>query len=141
MNDTTVNDTTTTADRKVAAIIVAHAQAAIPSPLWTENQRLRAAVAELRARAEAAEAVADNMLNNLLPDTIRSIVLDLSAAEHQISHSGEFALLPQTLEFRNKCAAFLDAEWPDSAWDQEWPTALEVERSRRAYAQLDEVQP
>ena len=99
-----------------------------------ERDQLRAALVAATQRAEAAEAVAGNMLNHLLPDTIRAIVLDLSAAEHDAPDSGEFALLPQTLEFRDKCAAFLGAEWPSSAWDQEWCTALEAERSRRAHA-------
>ena len=98
------------------------------------------ALAAANARAEAAEAVAGNMLNHLLPDTIRAIVLDLSAAERHAPDMGEFAITPQTLEFRDKCAAFLGAEWPDSAWDEEWLTALDAERARRARSEQDEVQ-
>lgn len=99
-----------------------------------------AALAAANARAEAAEAVAGNMLNHLLPDTIRAIVLDLSAAERHAPDMGEFAITPQTLEFRDKCATFLGAEWPDSAWDEEWLTALDAERARRARSEQDEVQ-
>ena len=93
---------------------------------------MESALAAVTARAETAEAVAGNMLNHLLPDTIRAIVLDLSAAERHAPDMGEFAITPQTLEFRDKCTAFLGAEWPDSAWDEEWLTALDAERARRA---------
>ena len=97
-----------------------------------ELPRIVTALAAATQRAEAAEAVAGNMLNHLLPDTIRAIVLDLSAAERHAPDMGEFAITPQTLEFRDKCAAFLGAEWPDSAWDEEWLTALDAERARVA---------
>ena len=109
--------------------------------LEIERDQLRAALDAATQRAEAAEAVAGNMLNHLLPDTIRAIVLDLSAAERHAPDMGEFAITPQTLEFRDKCAAFLGAEWPDSAWDEEWLTALDAERARRARSEQDEVQP
>ena len=103
-------------------------------------KELESALAAVTARAETAEAVAGNMLNHLLPDTIRAIVLDLSAAERHAPDMGEFAITPQTLEFRDKCATFLGAEWPDSAWDEEWLTALDAERARRARSEQDEVQ-
>ena len=56
-----MNDTT--AAHEAATIEAMHTGGAIPSPLWTENQRLLAVAAELREqvanavrRAEAAEA-------------------------------------------------------------------------------------
>ena len=53
-----------------------------------ELPRIVTALAAATQRAEAAEAVAGNMLNHLLPDTIRAIVLDLSAAERHAPDMG-----------------------------------------------------
>ncbi|MBP8292576.1 MAG: hypothetical protein KAX65_07380 [Caldilineaceae bacterium] len=55
-----MNDTiTTTADREAAVAEAMHVQAAIPSPLWTENARPGGIIAELRAQLAAATARAE----------------------------------------------------------------------------------
>ena len=53
-----------------------------------------------------------DVLKHLTPDTIRTIIVELTAAENNKWFHGEFKPSKTTLLVRDFCAAYMDAKWP-----------------------------
>jgi len=74
-----------------------------------------------RARVEKALGIDDtqgagpvnlgDVLKHLTPDTIRSIIVELTAAENDKWFHGEFKPTGATLQVRDFCVQYMDAKW------------------------------
>lgn len=53
-----------------------------------------------------------DVLKHLTPDTIRTIIIELTAAENNKWFHGEFKPSETTLLVRDFCATYMDAKWP-----------------------------